>query len=174
MLCPWAHVLSRKWAHLTPEDVLCPWGTPALTRKQGAHACRERDMTGQLTNILKAMALYNLGKLQVTSNHCHLVGGLVGIVERITLTTPKQEQTCTALLAVHSTDMQWGVTRCITRIHVCSIEQQLLKMLHQSISTCLCTNLTSETLCDTHHPMRINATLENFTLTKLLTSLLAK
>lgn len=124
--------------------LLCPWDCPAPTRKQGAfHAY---SLTGQLTNILWAVTLYDLSKLQVASNHRHLVGCLVGIVECITFTAAKQKQTCTTLLAVHSTNVQWGVTRRVSCIHVCSVEQKLFKVLDQSIPTCLYTSLISETL----------------------------
>jgi hypothetical protein len=118
-------------------------------------------MTERLTGIFRAVTLYDLSKLHVASNYCYLVGGLVSIVECIALTAPKQKQTCAALLAVHSTDMQWSITRCIACIHVCSIEQQLLKMLHKSIPTCLRTN-------SKHQPLGMRTALEQLHIQQTL------
>ena len=59
----------------------------------------------QLTNILRTVILYNFSKLQVASNHSHLVRRLVRIVQRVTFAPPEQKQTCAALLAVYSTDV---------------------------------------------------------------------
>jgi hypothetical protein len=56
-------------------------------------------------NILRTVILYNFSKLQVASNDSHLVWCLVRIVQGITFAPPEQKQTCTALLAVYSTDV---------------------------------------------------------------------
>ena len=38
-------------------------------------------------------------------------------------------------LVVDCTDMKWGVSASIPRVHVCPIEQQVLKVLHHPVST---------------------------------------
>ena len=38
-------------------------------------------------------------------------------------------------LVVDCTDMKWGVSACIPRVHVRPVEQQVLKVLHHPVST---------------------------------------
>jgi len=79
--------------------------------------------------------LNDVCKLKVASNDGHLVGSLPGIVEPLLLSPSEEKHACAAVLVVDCTDMKWGVSARIPRVHVRPVEQQVLEVLHHPVST---------------------------------------
>jgi hypothetical protein len=60
---------------------------------------------------------------------------LVGVVEGLSVGASEQQQPAAAILAVDGAHVQRGVARGVSRVHVGPVEQQVLQMLHQAVTT---------------------------------------
>jgi len=65
----------------------------------------------------------------------YLVGGLVGVIEGLSVGAPEQQQSAAAILTINGAHMQRGVAGGVSRIHVSSVEEQVLQVLHQTMTT---------------------------------------
>lgn len=86
----------------------------------------------KLTDIFLPVILDNLRQFHISSNDSDLTRRLVGIIQSLSIGAPKQQLSRTRLLVIDRTDMQRGIPRRISRIHIRAVEEQVLQVLHHA------------------------------------------
>lgn len=96
-------------------------------------SAKKTPITFRHTDIIRPVILDQLSQLQIPSNHRYLIRCLVGVIQGVPVAPPEKELPRARLLPIHSTHMKGRIPRSVPRVHIRSIEQEMLQMLSQTI-----------------------------------------
>lgn len=89
----------------------------------------------QLTNFFRLIILNDLGQLHVPSDHRHLVGSLVRVIQAVLLRASEQQLAyARRVRVVHSAYVQRRVAGRVTRVHVGTVKEQVIQVLDQVVA----------------------------------------
>lgn len=89
----------------------------------------------QLTNFFRLIILNDLGQLHVPSDHRHLVGSLVRVIQAVLLRASEQQLAYAGRVrVVHSANVQRRVAGRVTRVHVGTVKKQVIQVLDQVVA----------------------------------------
>lgn len=89
----------------------------------------------QLTNFFRLIIFNDLGQLHVPSDHRHLVGSLVRVIQAVLLRASEQQLAyARRVRVVHSAYVQRRVAGRVTRVHVGTVKEQVIQVLDQVVA----------------------------------------
>lgn len=92
------------------------------------------DRRALLTDVLASEAVDERGEIEIARYDGHLVRRLVGEIERLAIGAAEQEQPGARLLVVDGAHVQGRVARRVLPVHVGTVKQQVLQMLHEPVA----------------------------------------
>lgn len=89
----------------------------------------------QLTNFFRLIIFNDLGQLHIPSDHRHLVGSLVRVIQAVLLRASEQQLAyARRVRVVHSAYVQRRVAGRVTRVHVGTVKEQVIQVLDQVVA----------------------------------------